>query len=231
MKALRVPFLLLLIFNVIAALFVALNLLGRRMPWDEPGESARLGRQLAPEQIRLVTTPAVPASSPRAAASAPVAGLLCSIVSGLTQDEAQQLEGQAQEYAQRLEMSISARVSGISAPSYWVHIPPSGGKEGATRRAEILTRAGLTDLIIIRDPGPNQFAISLGLFRSEEAARRLFDQLRKRNVINVRLTVRDNTGNKARVELKGPDQILDAMVSDFISTHSHARRSDSCHAA
>ena len=225
MKASRTPFYLLLAINIVLALFSGMSLFGQRLPWTEAGERERLGRQLTPDQIRLGES--APANTPVAISSSVPASPDCVLVRNLTQDDSQQLEGIARDYAARLGVNIAIRSSGIVPTSYWVHIPPSGGREGASKRAEVLTRAGVTDLIIIRDPGPNQYAVSLGLFRSEEAAKRLMEQLRSKKISTVRMAVRDNTGTNARTELTGPPLIIDALLQDFLATHAQARR-DSC---
>ena len=225
MKAWRTPFYLLLAINLVLALFSGMSLFGQRLPWAENGERERLARQLTPDQIRVGEAVASPPA--QVAGTTPAASPGCALISNLTQEDSQQLEGMARDYAARLGVSIRSRSSGIVPTSYWVHIPPSGGREGATKRAEVLTRAGVTDLIIIRDPGPNQYAVSLGLFRNEEAAKRLVEQLRNKKISTVRMSVRDNTGSNARTELSGPPQILDALLQDFLATHAQARR-DSC---
>lgn len=225
MKAWRTPIYLLLAINLVLALLSGISLLGQRLPWAESGERERLARQLTPDQIRVGEP--VAAQSAQASSTLPAASADCALIRSLTQEDSQQLEGMARDYAARLGVSIRSRSSGIVPNSYWVHIPPSGGREGATKRAEVLTRAGVTDLIIIRDPGPNQYAVSLGLFRSEEAAKRLMEQLRSKKISTVRMAVRDNTGTNARTELTGPPLIIDALLQDFLATHAQARR-DSC---
>lgn len=234
MKTLRPFFYLLLAANIVLAILSALPLLGIQLPWAPSGEADRLNHQLTPEKIQPLgadpakpTPPASaitssPATEPVAAASNPN-NVVCVAVRNLTREGTQQIS----EQAARQDGGLAVRISGVSPTSYWVNIPPNGGKEAASRRGEDLTKAGIEDYIIVRDSGPNQYAISLGLFRSEEAANRLIEQLKKKNIKTARITVRDNTGNGARAEITGRTEPLEALLKEFLVARKDAER-DAC---
>ncbi len=137
MKAWRTPFYLLLAINLVLALFSGMSLFGQRLPWTENGERERLARQLTPDQIRVGEP--VAAQSAQAASAPPVASADCALIRNLTQEDSQQLEGMARDYAARLGVSIRSRSSGIVPTSYWVHIPPAGGRHLSTACAAICT--------------------------------------------------------------------------------------------
>jgi hypothetical protein len=67
-----------------------------------------------------------------------------------------------------------------------VYMPPQGSKEGAEKKAGELRRLGINDFFIMPD-GDYQWGISLGVFRSEEAARAHLTQMGKRGVVTARL--------------------------------------------
>jgi hypothetical protein len=94
-----------------------------------------------------------------------------------------------------------------------VHIPSQGSKEGADRKVAELRRLGVEDLFIVQDAGPNQFAISLGLFRNEPAAGRHLALLREKGVRSAQIATRGGSGVK--VEVRGPSDSLATLASDL----------------
>lgn len=232
MPIIRTFFYLLLAANLLLALITGLHMTGYQVPWHSSGENERLSRQLAAEKI-LIRTDASPAAKPLAADPAPIASPTalpaplgdnptCLALKGLSAEDVQQithLSGQLGEV-------VKLRSSGVLPTSYWVNIPPGGGKEGALRRGEILTKAGITDYIIVREAGPHQFAISLGLFRNDNAAQRLIEQLKKKNIQTARVTVRDNTNANARIELRGPNATISPFLAQVLPGLKTAQRDD-----
>lgn len=237
MHIIRTFFYLLLACNLLLALLSGLSLAGVQTPWQTKGESERIKRQLAAEKIILIdapvaNTPPAPAlppvetQSPPVQASTPVAvaadTAVCANLKNLSADDVAQITA----LTAPLGDAVKQQSFGVQASSYWVNIPPGGGREGAVKRGEVLTRAGITDYIIVREAGPNQFAISLGLFRNEEAAKRLIDQLQKKNVKTARITVRDNTNSAARVELRGSAGSLNPLLDEIQTRLKTAQRDD-----
>lgn len=75
--------------------------------------------------------------------------------------------------------------------SWWVRIPPTGSRNAAEERARQLRAQGITDLFIVREQGPNQYAISLGLFRTEASARQHLADLQARQVRGAEIAARN----------------------------------------
>jgi hypothetical protein len=237
MQIVRTFFYLLVAANLVLSLFTGLSLAGMQAPWQPTGEGERLHRQLAAEKINVLSNnPAALASAPAEiasataaqAASAPAATVepdaaVCAAFKGLSAEEISQINTLAAPRGDTLKLQSN----GASASSWWVNIPPGGGKDGAIKRGETLTKAGITDYIIVREAGPNQFAISLGLFRNEEAAHRLIDQLQKKNIKTARITVRDSSSGAGRVELRGAARIVQPLVDEILASIKVAQR-DNC---
>jgi cell division septation protein DedD len=78
------------------------------------------------------------------------------------------------ERARRIEVGVTT--------SYWVHIPPLASKPAMDRKTSELKALGVDDYSPILEPGRWRYAISLGLFRSEEGARKYLAQLRGKGV-------------------------------------------------
>ncbi|MDD3433673.1 MAG: SPOR domain-containing protein, partial [Tepidiphilus sp.] len=74
--------------------------------------------------------------------------------------------------------------------SWRVVLPPQGSAAAANRRLENLHQAGVDDAFVIRDPGPLQWGISLGLFRSPEGAEKKMAELRTKNVKDAQIVAR-----------------------------------------
>lgn len=166
------------------------------------------------------STPHAETASAAVAASKPVTA--CTLLSNLTQPDTRQLSKGA---ASRKKLKLE--ITGLTPDSYWVIIPPLGGKDGATKRLDFLDQAGFNDHYIVHDPGPNQFAISLGRFRNEEAAKRLLEALRNKKFRTARITRLDETGHDAQAKISGPKNMLDPFVEGFLKNHEEVKR-DHC---
>ncbi len=92
------------------------------------------------------------------------------------------------------------------ASGWWVRIPPAASRAAADQRAAELRQSGINDLFVVRENGPDQSAISLGLFRTEAAARQHLIDLQRRRVNDASVTRR--TPATYRVELRGPANVL-----------------------
>lgn len=197
-----------------------------------PGEPERLSNQLNPERMRLVaevrpatpapvaTAPAAPevppqsetspppaAPTPVAEAAAPPGCVAFGGVSGAQLDEINaRIAGAGPGF--KLTESRSGAIS-----SWWVHVPSLGSKDAADRKAAEIRKLGVDDLFIVQDPGPAQFAISLGLYKNEAQANRLLENLREKGVRSAQVAGRG--ASVLRVELRGPSDSLATLASDL----------------
>ncbi|MBK7137123.1 MAG: SPOR domain-containing protein [Rhodocyclales bacterium] len=97
--------------------------------------------------------------------------------------------------------------------SWWVHIPPLPNSAQADKKAAELSRLGIKDFYVVREGGPNQYAISLGLYKSEESANNYLNALLKKGVKSARIQVREAPGDKSVVEIRGtPQQLVNALA-------------------
>ena len=128
-----------------------------------------------------------PANEPAPAADA-APPTVCHAWARLTPDQADRL-------AQRLRRigATPARTRTETPDSWWVRIPPQRSQEEAERRVVELNLLGVSDMFIVREPGPTQYAVSLGVFKTEDRARVLLGQLRGRGVTNAGIEPRTTT--------------------------------------
>jgi hypothetical protein len=226
----RVLFLVLVLLNLLA-LASARGWLGTSPPQGEP---ERLSNQLNPERIVLRTdesgmadtsraplqqltgdtqptagesTPLITGQEAAAAEpSAPVIDESCIAYGGLTEPQAETLVQTA--LAGRSELRHERKTS-TTPSAWWVRIPPGGGREGAERRVAELRMLGIDDLFIVQEPGPNQFAVSLGLFKTEAKAQQHLAYLQGKRVRTASVTARSTTVH--RIEVRGPANNLDNL--------------------
>jgi hypothetical protein len=76
---------------------------------------------------------------------------------------------------------------------YWVVFPPLPSPESAVAKLNELVAAGLTDVSLVKD-GDSRNAISLGLYTSDEAARRRVRELEDKGVLGTRIEVQPLQG-------------------------------------
>ncbi len=150
----------------------------------------------------------------KAAAPAPVAEAVapqaCVVFVGLNVDQARELTARIAKAGTGFKLSETRS----EAPSsWWVHIPAQGSRDGADKKAAELRRLGVDDLFIMQDPGPNQFAVSLGLYKSEAAATRLLDALKEKGVRSAQIAARG--AGVVRIEVRGPGDSLATVASDL----------------
>ncbi|THF61256.1 SPOR domain-containing protein [Pseudothauera rhizosphaerae] len=206
MPILRLLFLILLLLNLLA-LAASTGLL----TMDEPrGEPERLTNQLNPERLRLVNGRDVPppAAAP-AETTAPAAqpdNQACIAFDGLGNDT-------ADEVVHRFDApAFTVRREGAEAIiSWWVRIPPDGTREFAERKARELRGLNVTDYYVVVEAGPNQYAVSLGLFKSENAANQHLERLRARGVRSAGIEPRRATLH--HVEVRGAREAVDARLA------------------
>ncbi|HEU0282740.1 MAG TPA: SPOR domain-containing protein [Gallionella sp.] len=62
---------------------------------------------------------------------------------------------------------------------YWVYIPPVKDKAAVSQKIAQLKARGISEYFVVSDAGPWLNAISLGVFRTQEAAQHFLDDLRR----------------------------------------------------
>lgn len=169
------------------------------------GEAERLKSQIAPEKIRTVSRDAPPKL-----AEPPPEG--CRALAGLPLERAQRLV----ELLRGRDAQIRVSQHAVQEPtSWWVIVPPQSNKQQADKKAAELKKIGIEDFFVVQESGPNQHAISLGLFKSEQGAKEYLDTLGKKGVRSARVQVRETAGDNAVVEVRGLPDKLARVLADL----------------
>jgi hypothetical protein len=99
--------------------------------------------------------------------------------------------------------------------AWWVFMPPQAGREGAQKKVAELRRLGVEDYFIIQDDPKLQFAISLGVFRSEDSARSRLEELRGRGVRTAQVGRRATPVQRLSYEIRSVDEPLAAKLKEL----------------
>lgn len=97
--------------------------------------------------------------------------------------------------------------------NWWVFMPPQGGREAALKKVAELKRLGIEELFVLQDDPKAPFAISLGVFRSEESARNRLEQLRERGVRTAQVGRRPTAVQRVVYEVRAVDDAAAARLN------------------
>lgn len=176
------------------------------------GEGERMSQQLAPEKIRIVT----PEEAKKLAESARLRASACFEWGTFPAQEAEK----ATEALASLNLGSRLSTRSVEETAgWWVFLPSQGTKPNADKKVDELKRLGVTDFFIVQDEGPNKFAISLGVFRTEDAAKNYLATVAARGVKTARADQRETRVQKTIYRLSGLDEAtmakFDALKKDF----------------
>ena len=183
---------------------------------DAAGDAAPARRQLNPANIRLLAgseLAGLPALKPgpgaqAGAPGAPAAGS-CLEWGGFSVAEAPRAEQVLEPLA--LGARLSQRRSEEKA-GWWVFIPPQGNRAGAQKKTAELKLLGVDDYFVLQEEGAMRWAVSLGVFSSEEAAKARLEELRVKGVRSAQTGERETQVVKIWFQLRGADAALQAKM-------------------
>lgn len=134
----------------------------------------------APPASAVVVASAAQASE--APASAPAERLICLRWGDFT--TAQWREARSALRLQLATLEIEEFLDEDKA-RYWVYLPPFDSQQAARQAVADLKSRGVADSFIIQEPGPQQFAVSLGLFSKKSMADELVSRLKSRGIERI----------------------------------------------
>lgn len=199
-------------------------------PADGSLDRAPLARQIEPEKLKLVppaelaTTPArkpaasTPAAAPPAAAapaaatSAAPAPLACLEWGSFTLTDAPRAEKLLEPLA--LGTRLAPRRTEETA-GWWVFMPPQGSRQAALKKAAELKNLGIDEFFVVPDEGPYRWAVSLGVFRNEDAAQARLAALRTQGVRSARVGPREMVVPKLWLQVSAVDAATEARLKEI----------------
>lgn len=215
---LRFIFWTLLFFNAVLLAF-NLGFLGN---WSaETHEPARLKLQQKADHLQLLSANAAKALSETPPEKADEV-IACLEVGNFPTADAPRFEEQLKQLALG---ERQARSNVTEVATNMVYIPSLGSKEAAEKKAAELRRIGITDFFIVQDQSEMRWGISLGVFKTEEAAKAHLGNLNGKGVRTARIGPRSVSTVKFSYQLRALNaeekKRLDAIVADFPAQESH----------
>jgi hypothetical protein len=188
----RAAVLLLILANVLLFGYARLDRLAH-------SEAGRLNEQVQPDRVRMLTSQQVAALAP-----GKVAALADVCVEWGPFAEADRARAQADMEPLQLGRLVSQRQ--VSAdPTWWVNTGPVATRGAADRRAAELRAQAVDDLSVV-DFGRGQFTVSLGVFRTENAAASRAETLVARGVQGARVEQRPSPVMLSVIVVRDPPQ-------------------------
>lgn len=199
-----------------------------------------LARQIEPDKLRIVSArelaqaPPAPAAKakPKPAPPPPApptepAPLACLEWGSFSPADATRA-------AQRLEpLALGARLAqyrGEETAGWWVHLPPQGSRAAALRKASELKKLGVQDYFVVQDDERLRWSLSLGVFRTEDAAKAHLESLRAKGVKSAVIGQRESRVPKVWFQVRSVEAPLharlQALAREFegATLHECARR-------
>jgi len=200
-------------------------------PTDSAVDPEPARRQISPEKIRVlqnrepaglaaapkpgaipVAPPVAAQGAPAPAAKTPAAPGACSEWGGFAIAEAPKAEQALAPLA--LGARLVQRRSDETA-GWWVFIAPQVNRATALKKTAELKALGIDDYFILQDEGKMRWAVSLGIFSTEEAAKNRLEALRAKGVRSAQTGERDTAVSKIWFQLRGADAALLARLRDI----------------
>ena len=115
--------------------------------------------------------------------------------------------------ADQLEIMLGEKFPGFKvarhdvagSTNYWVYMPPLATKQELDNRIAALKKLGVTEFFVVQESGPNNRAISLGLFSTKEGAESRLEALRAQGVKSAKTGERAGKRTAVSLELRGPE--------------------------
>jgi hypothetical protein len=208
----RALFLLLVLANLV---FFAYAHVAR----EGAGNAASLGQlEISPERIKLLKAAGqVPADRPRAAGKAipgapkvsvgPAACLEWGTFAGPAVARAETALAQLALAAGQLDRIVT------DAGGYWVYMPPLKAKADVDKKVGELKALGVSEFFVVQDAGQWRNAISLGIFKSDEAAQAFLSKLKERGVRSAIAARRENFLKQVAFYVREPSESTVARIT------------------
>jgi hypothetical protein len=196
---------------------------------SEAADPAPLARQIDPEKLKVVAQKDLPPPSPPKPAAAikaepppsppqpasPPVALKCLEWGSFTLADASSAEKTLEPLA--LGARLAQRRTEETA-GWWVFIPAqkaNNQRQAALRKAAELRNLGIEDYFIVQEEGQHRWALSLGVFRTEEAARARLAVLREQGVRTAVVGARETVVPKVWLQVKAVDPALEAKIKEL----------------
>ena len=183
---------------------------------DAGADPLPITRQIEPEKLKIISPADLPAAPvvqkpapPPPPAPPPIA---CLEWGSFTAADAERVEKALEPLA--LGARLTQRRS-EDTTSWWVFIPPQSSRQGALKKTAELKALGVKDYFIVQDDSDHRWAVSLGVFRSAEAAQARLAALRGQGVRSAQAGPRETVVARVWYQVTSVDAPLQAQLKDL----------------
>jgi hypothetical protein len=184
-------------------------------PAESVTDPQPLARQIEPHKLRLLDARELRALPQPAAKPAPVAAgapQACVEWGSFTLADAPRMQEALEPHA--LGARLGQRRTEETA-GWWVFIAPQGSRAGAQKKAAELKALGVEDYFIVQEEGSLRWSLSLGVFRTEEAAQARLAALRSRGVRTAQSGPREMQVPKVWLQVRNADAAQHAQLREI----------------
>ena len=96
---------------------------------------------------------------------------------------------------------------------YWVYLPPLKNSAEVEKKVAQLKELGVEEYFVVQEAGKWHNAISLGVFKTEEAARRFRESVKAKGIVSAKAGARTSKHMFTVFVLKDPDAGATAKVT------------------
>ncbi|WP_301101253.1 SPOR domain-containing protein [Propionivibrio sp.] len=174
-------------------------------------DAFRVQQQLLADQIKVVARDEAPAETAKpevVKTEEKKAPELCLALGDLPVADSTRIESLL---AEKFPAFTTARTTIEGSANYWVYIPPLSSKQEANIKAAELKKLRVPEFFIVQETGPDNRAISLGLFSSKEAATARLEALRSQGVKSARVGERNVKPASTLLEIHGSETQADSL--------------------
>lgn len=203
------------LFLIVNAALFAFNLGYSGNPSMETHEPQRASQQQKPNQLALIPAD-VALAAEEVAKKKKQTVVSCLEIGNFQTNDAPAVEEKlgALNLGER-----QMRIGVTDTPAFIVYIPSMGSKEGAEKKSGELQRLGIKDFFIIQEASNLNWGVSLGVFKTEEAAKQQLAALNQKGVKTARVGPRTLGQNKFAYQLHvltgDEKELLDTISKDL----------------
>jgi hypothetical protein len=183
-------------------------------PADAGLDRLPLARQIEPDKLKIVPPAELtraPAKKAPAQAAAPGAPS-CIEWGSFTLADAPRMEKALEPLGlgERLAQRRTEETAG-----WWVFIPSQGSRQAALKKAAELKALGVEEFFVLAEDSQFRWALSLGVFRNEDAAQARLAALRNQGVRTARVGPRELVVPKVWLQVKSVDAATETRLKEI----------------
>jgi len=101
------------------------------------------------------------------------------------------------------------------AAVWWVYLPTQGSKAAGEKKLDELKRLGVDDYFMVQEEGRWRYAVSLGVFSSQEGAKKRLEALRAKGVKTAQAAERQPAARKVVIQIRDGGEAAVARVNEI----------------